>query len=300
MGYFKREQQQDASLQRGMPVDVVADTSIVIDITGEVLAFNFYNAGVLTVDAGEAAGTNVIAKFTRSGLLNAIGDVIATNKNTSISFTGTGLLVEKPFPYLTAELYDENDGNIRLDKVVEKAQLGLANGGADGDYVVDYRTGTVYGVKADATTSMTADYKTQSSASSSGGGPTADVNLTDVSGSPITLGQTTMAGSLPVAIASDQTALPVVTGALTSILSGSQTVATAGTPVQLTVASTPSTEVSVQADIANTGNILVGNVTSQDVVLVAGDSVTLSIDDLDKVYIDSTVNAEGVNFIGSN
>ncbi len=42
-----------------------------------------------------------------------------------------------------------------------------------------------------------------------GGGPTSDVNLTEVGGAAIALGQTTMANSLPVVIASDQTAIPV-------------------------------------------------------------------------------------------
>jgi hypothetical protein len=41
------------------------------------------------------------------------------------------------------------------------------------------------------------------------GVPLQDVNLTDVDGSPITLGQKTMANSLPVTIASDQTAIPI-------------------------------------------------------------------------------------------
>jgi len=43
-------------------------------------------------------------------------------------------------------------------------------------------------------------------------GPTADVNLTEVGGAAIALGQTTMAASLPVAIASDQGALTVAGG----------------------------------------------------------------------------------------
>lgn len=43
--------------------------------------------------------------------------------------------------------------------------------------------------------------------SGGGGGSGADVNLTDVGGAPLALGQTTMAGSLPVVIASNQPAI---------------------------------------------------------------------------------------------
>jgi len=43
----------------------------------------------------------------------------------------------------------------------------------------------------------------------SGGGVTADVNLTEVGGATIALGQAAMAASLPVVIASNQTAVPV-------------------------------------------------------------------------------------------
>jgi len=43
-----------------------------------------------------------------------------------------------------------------------------------------------------------------------GGGTTADVNLAEVGGAAVTLGQKAMAASLPVAIASDQGTLPVV------------------------------------------------------------------------------------------
>lgn len=54
---------------------------------------------------------------------------------------------------------------------------------------------------------------------------TSDVNLTEVGGASITLGQNTMANSIPVVISSDQTALPVTTGEVgTGIVAYYQTV----------------------------------------------------------------------------
>jgi hypothetical protein len=49
----------------------------------------------------------------------------------------------------------------------------------------------------------------------SGGGGTDDVNLTEVGGSAIALGQTTMSASLPVVIASNQSAIPISSGSAT-------------------------------------------------------------------------------------
>jgi len=295
MGYFKQEQQQDASLQRGMPVDVVADTSRLVQVTGEVVTFSYYLAGVLTTDGGEAAGTNVIGKFQRTGILNDVGDVIGTNKNTSINITaGTALTTEKPFPYLTAELYDEHAGVTRLDRVIAKANL------ENGEYVVDYRNGVVYGKKADASVSLTADYKVSSqSTTSSGGGPTADVNVNEWGGSATTLGQKAMASSVPVVISSDQSTINVNDGGNTTLLAGSKVVVTAGVPETLIGAPTNARSVVIQAKTTNTGNVLVGDVTNQDVLLFPGDSASIDIDDLQKIYVDTTVNGEGVNYLGS-
>src|SRR5580765_5030033 len=48
-----------------------------------------------------------------------------------------------------------------------------------------------------------------------GGGAASDVNIADVGGAAIALGQAAMAASLPVVIASDQTAIPI-TGSITA------------------------------------------------------------------------------------
>jgi len=88
----------------------------------------------------------------------------------------------------------------------------------------------------------------------------------------------------------------------TGINHGVKTVTTAGTDVVL-AASTAAKWVIVMAQSDNTGAIAVGAAgvdatiaTGTGVLLFAADAVTLAIDNLADVFIDSTVNGEGVRF----
>lgn len=84
--------------------------------------------------------------------------------------------------------------------------------------------------------------------------------------------------------------------------SGSKTVAVVGTPEAL-AASTAITKVDVTALSSNTDTIVVGDATV-DATLVSrtgtplepGDTVTITIDDLAKVFVDVLVAGEGVSF----
>lgn len=81
--------------------------------------------------------------------------------------------------------------------------------------------------------------------------------------------------------------------------SGSKDVTTAGTAEQL-AGDTPCKWVELVAKDANTGNIWVGGTNVADGVgrpLLGLQSYMLRIDNLNKVWIDSTVNGEGVTFI---
>ena len=88
----------------------------------------------------------------------------------------------------------------------------------------------------------------------------------------------------------------------TTIGDGNKTVTTAGTAEKLITASTPCSFVVVTALLANTGQIAVGGSTCKATstvrgdILAAGDSTVISIDNVNKVYINSTVNTEGVSF----
>jgi hypothetical protein len=88
----------------------------------------------------------------------------------------------------------------------------------------------------------------------------------------------------------------------TGIGHGVTTVTTAGTDVILS-SSTPAKWVVIQAQTDNTGLISVGATgvdatiaTGTGVALIAGDSITLPIDNLADVFIDSTVNGDGVRY----
>lgn len=88
----------------------------------------------------------------------------------------------------------------------------------------------------------------------------------------------------------------------TTVLNGKKTVTTAGTRVTL-AASTACKSVTIKALAANTGTIYVGDTTvaaSNGFALAASDSVTLDISNLTTVNIDSSINGEGVTYLGVN
>lgn len=101
--------------------------------------------------------------------------------------------------------------------------------------------------------------------------------------------------------ASNENPLPVGHGT-TAIGHGVKTVTTAGTDVVL-AASTAAKWVTVQAQTDNTGYVAVGAsgvdatvATGTGVLLAAGETITLPVDNLADVYIDATVSGEGVRY----
>ena len=89
----------------------------------------------------------------------------------------------------------------------------------------------------------------------------------------------------------------------TGIGHGVETVDAAGTHQAIVTSSTLAKVVIIQAQTDNTGAIAVGAsgvdatvATGTGVLLLAGDSVTLEVDDLADVFIDATVTDDGVRF----
>ena len=89
-----------------------------------------------------------------------------------------------------------------------------------------------------------------------------------------------------------------------NIKDGRKTVASAGTRERLVSSNTPCKVVTITALIANTNEVVIGGSTvvasagtRSGVPLFAGQSVTLYIEDLYALYIDSVTNGEGVSFI---
>ena len=85
--------------------------------------------------------------------------------------------------------------------------------------------------------------------------------------------------------------------ALASVSSFQKTVTTAGTAEQLASTSTIKS-IAIKALASNTGIIYVGNSgvdSTNGYELEAGEGITLLIDDPSDIYIDSSVNGEGVS-----
>jgi hypothetical protein len=90
----------------------------------------------------------------------------------------------------------------------------------------------------------------------------------------------------------------------TAISDGLKLVTTAATRETLVASTTACKAVAIQAKYSNTGQVAVGGstvvaasgATRRGVILYPGDTVTLPIDDLVKVYLDVTVSGEGVNY----
>lgn len=87
------------------------------------------------------------------------------------------------------------------------------------------------------------------------------------------------------------------------LIDGRQTVTTGGTRVQLSTTSTAIIEVAITAETDNTGIIVVGGSTvvaslstRRGTPLQAGETVVLGVNDLAKVYLDTTVNTDGVTY----
>lgn len=163
------DKQDYVSHQFPMPVDVTDESSRVTDVSGETVQFVVASTNVN--DAGSAAGTVIYARLTNGGVLDAMRARIGNKNNSSFSFgTGTCLTTQRFVDFKSLErAYSESK---TLLEVVNAVTTGFANG----DFVLDYRTGIIFGKKATTAASDTAGYSYRSSVTTSATGST--VNLT--------------------------------------------------------------------------------------------------------------------------
>lgn len=105
------------------------------------------------------------------------------------------------------------------------------------------------------------------------------------------------------ALPTGQNKIGKVSHSNTGIGDGRKEVTTAGTAETLVASSTPCTKVNIQAEKNNTGIICVGGssvvaaeATRRGIALGAGQTITIEIDDLVKLYLDSTVSTDGVTY----
>jgi hypothetical protein len=165
--------QDDISSQRALPVSRVDDSFSVTAVTGETVTFSYYNSGTLTTDAGQAAGTLVIGKLAYGPILDDMGAKVGNKGNTSLSFTCAALTTEKVIDWLALESSFEGTGTGMLQSIC----AGFANG----DYAIDYRTGTIYAKKATTAATMTSVAYKRASASGGGGSSSGSTGASSVS-----------------------------------------------------------------------------------------------------------------------
>ena len=147
------KEQTEVSNQRGIPANEKNSSSTITTITGETVQLFYWNSsGVRTQDAGQVAGTVVEGVLAKNNLLNKAGTMEATSKDTSLSFTAGALTTEKPLLITDIEYLDSLSGKDRANAITAN----LANG----EYVVDYAKGIIYGKKTTTATTLTsATYK---------------------------------------------------------------------------------------------------------------------------------------------
>ena len=86
---------------------------------------------------------------------------------------------------------------------------------------------------------------------------------------------------------------------LTTVSTAQVVVAVAGVRQQIH-AGLACAVVSIAANPANTGNIFLGNVgvaAANGRILAPGDVIDMSIDNLNRLYIDAAVNGEGISYL---
>ena len=90
-----------------------------------------------------------------------------------------------------------------------------------------------------------------------------------------------------------------------SFVTGQQNVTTSGTPVQLTnLVIQPGILVIIKAKNGNTGTITIGNSSANALntgtiffALAAGQSVLIQLQNLNRIWIDSTVSGNGIEYL---
>lgn len=173
--------QSNVSPQRGLPSLVLGTSSTVLPITSETITLYYSNSGVRTVDAGQAAGVAVTGKLSYNKILNSNSSAIGSHYDTSLVIASGVFTAEVMMNKSVMEGVDDKSFEDRLNAMTEK----LTNG----QFVVDYVTGTVYGKKATTGTTFSASYKVELS----GGGGTASnpsvVDLQKIGGVAVISGQ---------------------------------------------------------------------------------------------------------------
>lgn len=254
-----------------LPVDDVNDTSYVQSITGEVLQLYYFNSGVPTADAGQAAGTVVIGVLAYKNILDRMGVMVGNELETSVTFT-TGTIFPAAKLKRCEYLEIGNPSNATLSEIAADVTANFANG----EWCIDHRNGVIYGKKATTGTSDTVAYKVATKATGGGTSIATAVKVTDGTDIASVLARTT--GAEIPAVTDDALVVYDVSGSSgvggggntlylfdsTNSLGMGQTAYTAATQVTVTGLSfTPNVQALVKIERYATGGAFVAEYTPQ-------------------------------------
>ena len=157
---------------RGMPVDEKKTSGSVSSTSTETVQLYYNNAGTLTADAGQAAGVVVVGKLSYNNVKNVLGDAQGRKGDTSLSFTSTALTSEVGLETITPTFIEGLDDMIWSQRL---AAIGAKL--SNGQYVVDYARGVIYGKKTSTGATLTSTTYKYGAAASSGGSGAAIPNV---------------------------------------------------------------------------------------------------------------------------
>jgi hypothetical protein len=288
---------------------------------------------VVTFDAlGSATGGTAAAQSDLAGgIYNSTPPTLTNGQQSALQLNSSGALVVS-----ATLSYDTNYGTVGANTLRTAAQIGNATGAADfnagatgaqtlrvsanqgaaaalsGAWPMEITDGThgPAAVKAPSTAAVAADSALVVALSpnsplpagsnvigavTQSGGPWT-TNLTEVGGSAIALGQTTMANSIPVVIASNQSAITVNQGTSPWVVSGTVAVTQSTSPWVVTfdaLGSQSGGTAAAQSDLAG------GIYNSPGITLTAGQQASLQLDAAGNLLVDlATPIPAGTNLIG--
>lgn len=279
----------DGLLVRGS-VDV--DTSLLA--TEDTLQQVYADTTEIKNLAQEIANSNAVIQTNTDN----IADV---ESNTGNILTEIQALNAKDFATETTQ------SNIKTGIDTANATLSTINNSASG---AETNTGLIHTDTASIDTKMSTligyvdEVETKLSDANSNAGSTSDAAITSDTTGTISAKLRGIVKMIADVIAGTSFFFVKTQSSNTSIGDGHKEVTTAGTQVTL-AASTACKSVIIEAYRSNTGVIQVGGSTVNNsetagtgtgATLLAGDSIPIDIDNLSKIYINSTVNGEGVRF----
>jgi hypothetical protein len=275
-----------------MPIDDKNQSSSIVSITGETVQLYYLNSGVLTTDAGQAAGVAVIAQLAYNNVKNAIGSMEAVKGDTSLSFTSTALTTEAGIDWSTIESVDDQTLANRIAAITDSLE--------NGEFVVDYTHGTIYGKKASTQTALTsAAYKVLSGVSSGGTVVTENVNLSKVAGNTTNAGAGNVGtGTLRVTLANDDTNAAAIKTAV-ELLDDTVKVDDTGT-------FTPGTDKAIMVgglvddvatDTADEGDAVAARFSARRAMMTSLDTRLDQTNDAIRIYANTAKDASGTAYV---